>query len=272
MFDDQFRVGEPRLTLQVSAPDPYSGAPELKTPSDYFSVKYPVLTRRYGAAFLETHWLDSVGLLNVECDEINVDLFAGIIGGTDERSRVVYYQPDHEFLAFDRIASYFKVISEERLKAGLSQELIHCASHMSQHRQRVRIKNIFKRFRTDEVLDSILKRAKGLLAVDESFFAEGSGNRKAPELMTGEESAKQFVLEGMALKEGSILKFAKAYDQYVYFCDLKKVDALPKNSFRKPIVMAVRDTFGMGLRSDLKLDGKWIEGWKNVDTALAVAA
>jgi hypothetical protein len=42
----------------------------------------------------------------------------------------------------------------------------------------------------------------------------------------------------------------------------EEMPAIPKNSFRKPIVVVVRNTFGVGLRSDLKLDGKWIEGWK----------
>lgn len=237
----------------------------LKTPSDYFQLKYPSLTQRFGPAFLEVHWLDDVGLLNVDCDEINIDLFAAIIGGTDDRSKVVYYEPEHRFYRMDTLAGHFKIVSEETLKFGLSQELLHCASYFSEHRQRVSITNIFKRFRREEVLDAILKRAEGLLAKDESFFAEGKGHRRAPQFLTGIQTARIFVQEAIKPHPGRILKLGDAYDCYVSFCETKSLPLIRKNEFKRPTVLAIRDTFNLGFRNDLKLDGKYAHGWKGLE-------
>jgi hypothetical protein len=267
-----FAGPEPRFVLQHSGTGSSGTERKLKTPSDWFAAKYPTLTEDYGPAFLEHHSLDSDGLLHVNPVEINVDLFAAVIGGTDEQSRVVYYLPEHEFYAFDRAAQHFKTITEAKLKFGLSQELIHCASYMSQNRARVEIGNIFTKFRSGDVLDAILERAKGLLAVDQSFFAEGSGNRKDPKKLTGEQTARIFAVEALESKAGVLLKIADAYERYVAFCQAKQMPVvLPRNDFRSPMVVAVRDTHGMGLSKDLRIDGKWTSGWRNLDAKVLAA-
>jgi hypothetical protein len=171
----------------------------------------------------------------------------------------------------DTVAGHFKILSEETLKFGLSQELLHCASYFSEHRQRVSIMNIFKRFRKEDVLESILDRAKGLLAVDESFFAEGSVNRKAPALLTREETARIFVQEGLQPSPGNILKLGDAYEKYVLFCHSKHLPVARKNEFKNPTVLAVRNVFNLGFRNDLRIDGKSVHGWKGLNAVASAS-
>lgn len=104
-----------------------------------------------------------------------------------------------------------------------------------------------------------------LLSVDESFFAESSGNRKEPKLLTGDETARIFVEEALQPHEGKILKLGDAYEFYVNFCQGKSLPVIHKNEFKKPTVLAVRNTFNLGFRNDLKLDGKYAHGWKGLE-------
>src|SRR4029079_1644486 len=131
--------------------------------------------------------------------------------------------------------------------------LVHCAAFLSKHRSKVNIGPIFTRFRTEEVLDSILKRGEGMLAVNETFFDEKTGNRKDPIALAPPQTAHIFVKEGLESKKGTLLSVAEAYAKYVDFCQVKKMPvALQRKEFREPVLEAIRNTFGLGLRRDLK--------------------
>lgn len=68
----------------------------------------------------------------------------------------------------------------------------------------------------------------------------------------------------MGRQDGSILKLGEAYDLYWYFCNLKDVPAAPKKLFKSPAADAIKEKFGTGLRKDLKVQGKWVDGWKSL--------
>ena len=150
-------ISQPRLVLHHSAPDTWSKEPTLKTPSDFFAFKYPRLVDAFGPAFLEAHSLDPDGFLKVDVVDINIDLFAGIVGGTDSKTQVVFYLPEEQWYGFNPSVLHFKVVPEERLRFGLSQELIQCTRYLSQNRSSVHIAPIFQKFRSEEVLDAILE-------------------------------------------------------------------------------------------------------------------
>lgn len=262
---------EPRIVFQSSGPEAYEQHEVLKTPSDYIEARYPTLTKMFGPAFLEAHWLDSNQFLNIEPVEINVDLFAAILGGDESRCKLVYYLPDEQWYAYDPVLGYFTTTTEENLKLRLSQELIHCVAYLNQ-RPFVRIQSIFTKFRSEKVLETILKRASAMLGVREGFFAEGTGNRKDPILLTREQSAQIFASEALESKKGTVLSIAEAYVSYVDFCQMKRMPVvLHRNEFRGPTVDAVRSTYGMGLSKDLKIGGKWTAGWRNLDAKVLAA-
>jgi hypothetical protein len=265
-----------RLTLQISEPQLVDAnsirkEPVLNTPSDYFALKYPRLTKNFGAAFLEANWIDNDGILHIDPVEVNTDLFAAILGGDDQQIRTVYYEPEHQWYSFDPVLGYFSPNSEEKLKLEISQELVHCAGFLSAKRHAVNIGPIFKTFRSDEVLESIVKRGEGMLGVKEAFFDEKTGNRKAPQSLELPQTAKIFVLESLEHKEKHILTVAEAYSKYVDFCQVKKMPVLTRKEFRQPAVESVRSTFGVGLRKDLRLNNKWAHGWTGLDTKLIAA-
>ena len=143
---------------------------------------------------------------------------------------------------------------------------------MSGNRGTVDIGRIFTKFRSEDTLDSILDRAKAMLGVDQTFFAETTGNRKDPLLLTGDQTAKIFAIEALEAKAGVLLTIADAYERYVRFCQSKKMPVvLHRNEFRSPTVVAVRSTYGMGLSKDLKIEGKWTSGWRNLDAKVLAA-
>lgn len=272
MNDTLYSLSPPRLLLQVSGTDPDRKEPELKTPSDYFAIKYPKLTQAFGPAFLESHWLDKDGFLNVDPVEINIDLFAGIVGGSDQHCGTIYYLPEHQWYQFDPVLQYFAATTVGKLKFSLSQEILHCALYFSQRRTTIPIGRLFQEFRTEEMLESILKRAEGLLGVTASFFDEATGNRKDPLSLTGEQTTLMFAKEVLEPKRGTILTVGDAYGRYVDFCQQRDLNVvLLRKDFRAPVVMAVRDTFGIGIRKDLKVQGKYTSGWSHLDAKLLAA-
>src|SRR5438045_4019058 len=119
-----------RLVLQISEPvsraDSIIKESALEISSDYFFVKFPKLTKVFGPAFLEANSLDMDGYLRIDPVEINVDLFAAVLGGDDQKIRTVYYQPEHQWYSLDPVLGYFGSASEEKLKLELSQHLIRC--------------------------------------------------------------------------------------------------------------------------------------------------
>jgi hypothetical protein len=273
MFDSShLTLSEPRLVLSCSAPAYEGKEPVLRTPSDWFSAEFPKAAKKYGPPILESHRIDGVGLLHVECVAINEDFMAGILSGEDRGTRLVYYEPEHSFYYFSRDLGYFTPTNEGRLKLVLSQQFIQCATYMSQTRRFVNIGPLFQKFRSEEMLESIIDRAKAMLGVTEKFFDPSTGNRKDPQLLTGEQTAKIFAIEALESKAGVLLKIADAYEKYVEFCQSKKMPVvLHRNEFRSPAVVAVRSTWGMGLSKDLKVEGKYTSGWRNLDAKVLAA-
>lgn len=108
-------------------------------------------------------------------------------------------------------------------------------------------------------------RARAILAVDDSFFAEGSGNRRTPTIFPVVQTARIFAEEGMAEKPGHILRVQDAYRGYLAFCEAKGLPWLKRLEFRDPMVEAIKRKAGVSMRKDLKVDGKWINGWKHID-------
>lgn len=164
-----------------------------------------------------------MGLLRVECVAINEDFMAGILSGEDRGTRLVYYEPEHTFYHFSRDLGYFTPTNEGRLKLVLSQQFIQRATYMSRNKRFVNIGPLFQKFRSEEVLEPIIDRAKAMLGVTEKFFDVTTGNRKDPLLLTGEQTAKIFAIEALESKAGVLLTIADAYEKYVRFCQSKNM-------------------------------------------------
>ena len=128
-------------------------------------------------------------------------------------------------------------------------------------------------FEKNVELDSIIKRGEGMLAVNESFFDhEKTGNRKDPIALAPPQTAHIFVKEGLESRKGTLLSVAEAYAKYVDFCQVKNMPvALQRKEFREPAIKAIRDTFGVGLRRDLKKEGKYTAGWSGLDAKVLAA-
>src|SRR5581483_8896099 len=102
-----------------------------RTPSEWFSKKFPIQADIYGAPLLEEEYeTPEFGDLTLRTKPLalNEDFFAAILGGDEHLGhKVVYYPPDTHFYFFDPREQCFLPTVESKLLTLLSQLLIHCA-------------------------------------------------------------------------------------------------------------------------------------------------
>ena len=99
---------------------------------------------------------------------MNDDFFAGLLGGDRNLGhQVVFYVPEQQWCFYDCQFDYFVPTTEEKLMILLSQYLIHCCQEMPRFTD---IGGLFLRFRSEDRLKHIVKKAKAMLAADKTFF------------------------------------------------------------------------------------------------------
>jgi hypothetical protein len=234
------------------------------SPSDYFALHFPELSKRFGPPIVELHQIDSHDNFRIQPVCINEDFFAAMLGEINGHRRIIFYLPERKFYYFDDQYGYFTPTIEEKLLVVLSQAFIHCASYFASRASTVNIKPLLQ-FRSESVTQRILTRAKAILAADQSFFAPFSGNRKTPFVFPATETARIFVEEAIEAAPGNIVPVQEAYSKYLLFCDVNKLPALKRCDFKEPTIEAVKNTYGMSWRKNLQVEGKWVHGWKGIN-------
>ena len=148
----------------------YQEEPSSQSPCEWFSRRFPEQAKTYGPPLLEgtSQELDQINPV-----ALNEDFFAAILGGDKKLGHhVVFYLPEHQFYFLDVRLDHYAATTEEKLKTLLSQYLVHCGEEMGAN---VNLKALFD-LRQDRQLDRIVKKARSMLAADESFFSLESGN------------------------------------------------------------------------------------------------
>ena len=270
-------TSEPTGTLQLKGYDPTPSfvvgrlaEKPPSTPSEWFGKKFPSTQQRLGPAFLESISVDSVGTKRVTPVSINQDFFSGVVGGDQKlQHRVVFLTTEQSFYFFDPCVQMFSPTTEEKLKLLLSQMLVRCAVEMPNN---VAVGPLFNEFREDDLLRSIIKKAKALLAADASFFSPDSTNQRAKGPETHERLARTFIRKAIKPDPLRMLTVRECFELFTKFCKLSGMAPVERRIFTPIVEDLVREEYALNLRKDVLGDNNRMQrGWKGLSVDLADA-
>jgi hypothetical protein len=250
---------------QFTSEDLQSETPH--NPNLWFAKMFPLAARDFGPAFLQRTHDQGDGLPRFFPEELNIDFFASALGGDPLLGhRLVFYQPEETFYFFDPRLLCYCPTSEDKLVALLSSYLIRCAQESG---FLVDIRPLFTDFRRMEILNSIVRRARALLAADQSFFKGKHGHRRMLNGLIIEPNAmpsyELFVKQVVVRKPQNGFLLSDAFSRYYQFCQLHGVPPLTRAEFKSLAGEVIRDRFQIGLRRDvIGPTGKQSEGWHGI--------
>jgi hypothetical protein len=235
---------------------------EPKTPNEFFAQLYPEQNEIYGSPFIElTQPVDQFThqILPVS---INLDFFAGILGGRkDLGHHVVYYECEMAWY-FKDVDEIYRSTTAEKLQNLYRALLMKCSEVMPAQVHKL---NLFHEFRSDRVAKQVTGRAKSILAADTSFFSATSQHQriKGPELI--ERVARIFVDSLLTSEPGQVLRLHDAYASFLHLLKEKNLPEIKRSDFKAVVGPLIREQFDVALRNDLGAEeGQGVRGWKGV--------
>jgi len=144
----------------------------------------------------------------------------------------------------------------------LSSLLTRCAEEMPANTDKV---SLFMKFRADESLRTIVKKARSILAADATFFSLHSPHYRFDGTEQHGQLAKQFVGHLVKPSEGQMLSIAQCYERFCDYCRHQNLKPMLRRKFAEMVVEMIQEEFGLGLRKDLKdPEGHYLRGWKGL--------
>ncbi len=255
-----------RLKQYTPAPvmlQEYTSEAPANSPSEWFSKKFPAQAEQYGPPMLESVETLLDQSTQVSAVALNDDFFAAVLGGDDRLGHhVIYYVPEQQFYYLDSRFGRYEPTSEAKLVLLLSQYLIQCAADMGQD---VEIQRLFVELRKEDNLKKVVRRAKALLAAEESFFGDGSENKRLKGIENHGILAKRFVRECLRPVPESHLTLTDCYNDFNQFCHDKGLEPINRHVFKSLMSELIREEFDLGLRHDvLGINNRQKHGWRGL--------
>jgi hypothetical protein len=199
----------------------------------------------------------------VEPVALNEDFFAAVLGGDKALGHhVIFYLPEQQFYFLDGRTGNYTPTSEQRLIVLLSQYLIQCASEMPAN---VDVKDLFIDLRDEKNLRKTIRRARALLAAEESFFGEKSVHRRIEGPETHTKLAKTFARDYLRPTEDAVLTMTECFENFNEFCLENGLEPVNRRIFKPLIQEVISELFERNLRHDvLGRNGKKQNGWKDL--------
>lgn len=240
--------------------------PQPTSPSEWFAAEFPDVAKQWGPAFLEITYSSPSQPDRVRPVSMSLEFFVGVLSGQKAFGHDVIYDQSAGIFYFRDFDGCYTPTSEERLKTVLSQHLLRCAQSLQKN---VDFEHLFNRFRSDDQLDAVIKKAKALLAVRADFFFGTQGQRRRingkivePELESPHEI---FIQQQVIPAPDGVLLLREFWNYFEQFCDFKGVPKTSRKHLRKEAASMIKEKFGVALRKDLKDEqGRWLTGWKNL--------
>jgi hypothetical protein len=262
----RFELKKPRPEVDLFSDFRTEDAPS--TPSEWFARKFPSQAEEFGAPLLEGRYLELDQSFRTKPVALNEDFFAAILGGDKTLGhRVVYYLPEEEFYFYDHRHDCFLATTEDKLKFVLSQYLIRCGEEMGAG---VDVKDLFD-LRSDKVLGTVIRKARSLLAAEESFFGLESGNTriKGPEFHG--KIVKVFTREAIVPSPSQVLTVTECYEVFGQFCQDRGMKRMKRSAFTHLMADMVRDEYNVNVRNDIMgKNNRYQQGWKGLSARMEV--
>ena len=252
--------------LNLYRPNPSSfidPAPRLpRTPNEWFGQRYPDQFQKFGSPFLELNQrVDQFTDLTLPLT-LNVDFFAGLLGGEKSLGHhVIYFEQELQWY-FKDSDSIFKPTSPEKLANLYRALLMKCCQEMPPNTHKL---NLFHEFRSDRIAKAVINRAKSVLAAGPEFFSATSTNQRirGPELH--ERLILNLVETMLAKSEGACLTVTQAYQIFCRLSERRGLGVLKRSIFKELMRDCVRDRFDLALRHDVPdSENKHQQAWKGL--------
>ena len=252
-----------RLELNLPHQHFLDGPQIPKTPSEWFSLKFPDAVKRFGCPFLEMRQSSVDGFLRIVPVSINLDFFAGMLAGDSTLGHsVVYFETDMQFYYFEPLQNLYRSTTPEKLQIYYRAMMLRCGQELGGEVDKL---NLFQEFRSDRISKAVIQRAKSVLAASPEFFSSTSPHTRIKGIELHERLARKFVEELLCAESGQVLLLADAYAHFVKLLKQQNLDVIKRPEFKAMVTPIIQDEFTVGLRNDLVVDGKsGIRGWKNV--------
>jgi len=249
--------------LRLYKPDPSNWMleikPDPKTPNEWFGQRYKSAFNKLGSPFIElTEPLDRFSDQVLPLG-INIDFFAGVLGGRkDFNHSTVYFEPEMQWY-FKDSDNIYKTTTPEKLANLYRALMMACLKDMPANVHKL---NLFHEFRSDKTSKAVVQKAKSILAADSSFFSATSRHMRIRGLELTERVARKFVDELLTHEPGQILRLTDAYGVFRELLKQRELPDIKRDDFKAVVGPLIRDQFNVTLRNDL--DGAGGRGWKNV--------
>lgn len=242
-----------------------------KTPSEWFAKKFPDAARKFGCPLLEMRQSSVDGFVRIVPVSINLDFFAGMLGGDSALGHsVVYFEPEMQFYYLEPLQNLYRPTSPEKLLNYYRAMVLRCAQELNGETDKL---NLFQEFRSDKISKAVIQRAKSILAASSDFFSATSPHTRIKGVELHERLARKFVGELLEVESGKILMLQDAYSAFCSLLKQRDLEPLKRPDFKAMVVPLIRDEFAVGLRNDLVVGGRsGIRGWKNVKLNQSVPA
>ena len=113
-----------------------------------------------------------------------------------------------------------------------------------------------------------VEHSKTMLAVEGNFFRGEGGHRRWIEGRYVEPVEKPSVVmfadSKIQRRNGEILSAPDAYNSYSRFCRENGLPQVKKNQFKTQFAVEVKRRWQMGIRNDLKANGRSLQGWREL--------
>ena len=238
--------------------------PKPATPSEWFAGRFPAEVKRWGCPFLEEVVEDrTTGRKTITAVSMNDCFFAAALSDSQLGHSVVYFESEQQWFYLEpRDGFFYHPTSEAKLMNLLSSLMVRCAEEMPACVDKV---NLFVKFRDEQQLKAVIKKARSVLAADETFFSPTSPHRRIEGIELPAQAARRFIQSTVKPKPGQVLSIGDCYAGFADYCRNNGVEPVARKAFRQLVVEIIQEEFGLGLRADLKNDaGRYQRGWKGL--------
>lgn len=237
------------------------------TPSEWFARRFPAEVKRWGCPVLEEVVEDDdTGRKRITATALNDCFFASTLSDSQFGHSVVFLESEQQWFYLDPRDGCYHPTSEAKLTTLLSCLLVRCAEEMPSTVDKV---NLFVKFRDDQQLKAVVKKARAILEADSTFFAPGSPHRRIELAEHPAQAARRFIQSTVKPQPGHLLSVNDCYQEFSGFCRNNGIEPVQRRFFRQLIVDVIKEEFGVGFRSDLRdAEGRFLRGWKGLAVEL----
>ncbi|MEI6716042.1 MAG: hypothetical protein WCO60_20015 [Verrucomicrobiota bacterium] len=239
---------------------------QAATPENWFTLRFPVEARRYGAPFLFQSVVNGLSHHALRPQLLNEDFFAAMLGGEKGLGHQIVYCPGDGFWFWDPAVEAFCPTTDAKMEILMSNYLVKYGEAFGTG---LDVMFLYDKHRKPAVLKRVVAKAMAILEADESFFQGALGQPRYVEgkrvLPQPVASPLSFIVSAVTRQEGSTITASEAYLAYSRYCERSGQLKVTLTEFKSLLNGPLYDRFQSRLRHDIPTDdGRQTHGWKNV--------